>query len=170
MRKTKTILCSVIALALASTAAAQPVFSGYIEFPRETKTVSGGVGKGEIADLNRRVNRAIKYKLSASWQSPEETLALGSGDCKDYATLKRRLLLERGVPAEDLKIIVGRLAGLGHAWLAVYLGDGWLVLDNNFDQLIRPDDYINFEPAFAFDAVGKTKFGRAISLERERTK
>jgi transglutaminase/protease-like cytokinesis protein 3 len=46
-----------------------------------------------------------------------------------------------------MRIVLGQIkelsGNLDRAWLAVRLDDAWRVLDNKFDQLIAPADYIN---------------------------
>jgi hypothetical protein len=52
------------------------------------------------------------------WQTPAETIALGSGDCEDYSTLLCSLLRAYGVPADEVYVVVGyTAAGEAHSWL-----------------------------------------------------
>lgn len=65
------------------------------------------------------VAKRIRYenrKGRDPWQFPEETLALGSGDCEDIAFLLASLLLASGVSGYNVRVALGRIsAGPRHA-------------------------------------------------------
>jgi len=68
------------------------------------------------------------------WDYPVD----GKGDCKVYALLKRKLLIERGFPRQALLMTIVRdLNGDGHAVLTVKTDRGDFVLDN-LSEDIRP--------------------------------
>lgn len=101
--------------------------------------------------VNAWVNRHVAYAADPRdrWQGPAETLRLGTGDCEDYAILKRAILLARGWPANRLALVVGHdlARRQGHALL---WADG-LALDCLADDPIPLADLAGlFVPQWAF--------------------
>lgn len=106
-----------------------------------------------LAQVNSDVNTAWKYQREEKdhWQSPNEMMASGAGDCEDFAILKRAII-GRG------EIIIGRdvLLGGNHAVLFV---DG-VVLDCTHDKILTPEEMPHFTPIMGMDSERYWIFGR----------
>ena len=113
-------------------------------------------GKTDSRALLVRMNQAIKDTMKyeareeEGVQLPEETLRLGKGSCRDFATLMIEAVRQLGYAARFVSGYIygaeledASSAGATHAWLQVYLpGSGWIPFDptNNLiggHELIR---------------------------------
>jgi len=135
----KTELASYLA-----TMEAGPLFAAYLkEIPREADSTVNF-----LVDLNAQLQKKIRYviRMEPGIQTPEETLAAGSGSCRDSAwmliqTLRHLGLAARFVsgyliqlrpdidPVEGPREVENDFTDL-HAWAEVYLpGAGWIGFD-----------------------------------------
>jgi predicted transglutaminase-like cysteine proteinase len=93
----------------------------------------------ELTEVNQAVNTGIRPATDLELFGKAEVWAFpdGSGDCEDFALLKRKQLMAKGWPAAALLITVVRQTnGDGHAVLTVTSNRGDLVLDN-LDPQVR---------------------------------
>lgn len=93
-----------------------------------------------ISRINKTVNDTIEqvedldhFGVVEFWTYPVD----GKGDCEDLVLLKRRQLIEAGMPRQALLITVVRdEQGAGHAVLTVRTDRGDYVLDNKTDKIL----------------------------------
>jgi predicted transglutaminase-like cysteine proteinase len=111
---------------------------------REPETVAATPELLELVDaVNRYVNREIEPQTDQEhwgvvdrWNFPSD----GIGDCEDFQLLKRKLLVDAGVPRRALRVtVVINELGEGHAVLTVRTDGDDLILDNRTDRLLRWD-------------------------------
>ena len=130
----------------------------------------------ELDTVNSMVNHMIvaatdvkQYGLNEYWTYPVE-----SGDCEDYALLKRKDLFERGWPLQSLLLTVGYdRDSRAHAVLMVSTDKGDYVLDNLTDEILpwweapydwtirqseeNPQQWVQMRPAEKSVDVASTK-------------
>ncbi|PVE22009.1 transglutaminase [Microvirga sp. KLBC 81] len=93
-----------------------------------------------ITAINKRVNATVSPREDMDhwgaidrWDYPDD----GYGDCEDYQLLKRRLLVEAGLPRRALRmVVVLDELGQGHAVLAARTDRGDFILDNKRDAVL----------------------------------
>ena len=93
----------------------------------------------KIQRINAAVNKSVApvsdmdhWGVVDQWDYPTD----GKGDCEDYALLKRRMLMDEGLPRQAWPMTVVKEAnGDGHAVLTVKTNRGEFVLDNLGDEV-----------------------------------
>ena len=125
------------------------------------------VGRARIGVINRAVNLSImavsdmaQWGVEDRWSPPLETFATGKGDCEDYAIAKYAALIETGIAAADVKLMIVRntAANEDHAVTAVRLDGAWIILDNRWLRLVEDTAMVQAVPLFALGAEGVRQF------------
>lgn len=144
------IICSVLTV---------PSFAGEREdicsrYEWACSNQSGSIGSftmNSVQQVNNYVNRRViavtdeqLYGRYENWSLP---LMRGNnlyGDCEDYALLKKKLLLQQGLPGNSLllatvvHIVDSEMKA--HAVLLFKDKNEWYVLDNLTDKILRKED------------------------------
>ena len=129
----------------------------------------------DTMDKLRQVNEYFNHKIafyddtavwgqSDYWATPAETLAMGRGDCEDFAIAKYFSLQLAGVPIEQLRIVYvkARIGGSrssiqqAHMVLVYYPApdaEPW-VLDNLITDLRLASQRTDLTPVFSFNSQG----------------
>ena len=90
--------------------------------------------------VNREVNERIRavsdrdhWGVEDRWNLPDD----GAGDCEDIQLLKRKMLIERGLPRRAMRMtVVIDEEGGGHAVMMVRTDRGDLILDNRRPSIL----------------------------------
>ena len=125
--------------------------------------------------VNAFVNGAIAPITDETlYGTPEYwTLPANAGDCEDLVLLKKKILQQKGIPAEALRItVVLDEHGEGHAVLSLTTTRGDVILDNRRNEIRSwnatgytmlkrqsaqdPRKWVSLEPARAHSAVDGT--------------
>ena len=168
-----------------------PLFKAFLdEIPRAPKRTNDF-----LVDLNQQVARDVRYliRMDPGVQTPEETLTLGSGSCRDSGWLLVQILRHLGIAARfvsgylvqlapDVKSLDGPSGPTSdftdlHAWCEAYLpGAGWVGLDPT-SGLLAGEGHIPLactpEPSSAAPLTGLTEkceveFSHEMRIERVR--
>jgi predicted transglutaminase-like cysteine proteinase len=123
--------------------------------------------EGRLAAVNSYYNRRIAFAEDSEawgqadhWASPLEALALGRGDCEDYAIAKYFSLLAIGMPVARLRLVYVRAqTGAGsqpHMVLAFYAlpNSEPLILDNLITDVRPASRRPDLVPVFSFNSEG----------------
>lgn len=112
----------------------------------------------QIKSINDFINRAKyitdpdNYQVPDIWNTPAEFLDK-MGDCEDYAIAKYFSLKHIGIPTERMRIVAVQDLNLkvGHAILAVYVGDHIMILDNQIKQVVDADTIKHYQAVFSIN-------------------
>jgi predicted transglutaminase-like cysteine proteinase len=93
--------------------------------------------------VNYKVNSSVEPETDEQIYGVEEKWAYPTtvGDCEDYALLKRKMLIGKGISPADLLItVVLQPNGDGHAILTVRTDRGDFILDNMRNKVLLWSD------------------------------
>jgi predicted transglutaminase-like cysteine proteinase len=146
-----------------------------LSFALMTQVASAYDGKARLVEVNRAVNRAIRYTSDIAqygvldyWSAPFDALASGRGDCEDYAIAKYAILREAGVSPDSMRLILLRdnLRREDHAVLAVLEAGEWIVLDNHLENPARADLLTHYAPLYEISQNGVQLFATPYAQTR----
>lgn len=135
------------------------------------KGLDGKSFQEKLNHINNTVNRLVRYTPDSQqygrndyWAAPGTTLALGRGDCEDYAILKMALLRAYGVPADSMSVVVVKdtRRNLFHAILAVSTSKGHFILDNLRQNVPVDVAYSNYQPLYSLSSNRSWIHGRKV--------
>jgi predicted transglutaminase-like cysteine proteinase len=111
-------------------------------------------GLAVLGHINRAINFEIKPVVHSDWLSPLEAIN-GGGDCKAYSISKYFALVEAGVAADHLRLVIVHARGQSgnHMVLAALWQDHWFILDNLTHMLV-PDEASEYVPLLVLDDKG----------------
>ena len=106
------------------------------------------------------------YGAEDVWSPPLATLAIGAGDCEDYAIAKFVALQKAGVSPDDLRIVILRddHREEDHALVAARLDGNWLMLDNRHMVLVEDQLVRRYRPVFLIDRDGVKLYSGTPSI------
>jgi transglutaminase-like putative cysteine protease len=109
------------------------------EWARAVVTTANGKTLGILHGMMDQLRSTITYRRRSALgtQAPAETLAIGTGTCRDFAWLMIEALRSLGFAARFVSGYIyspswtaSRGGGATHAWVQVYLpGCGWIEMD-----------------------------------------
>jgi predicted transglutaminase-like cysteine proteinase len=138
----------------------------------------GLTGRARIGVINRAINMAIEpvsdmaqWGVPDRWSAPLETFTTHKGDCEDYAIAKYVALIEAGIAAADVKLMIvhNTAAHEDHAVTAVRLDGAWIILDNRWLRLVEDTAMPDMVPLYALGSEGVRRFLPDVLVGAQRS-
>ena len=116
-------------------------------------------GNSMLGHLNRAINLMIKA-APGDWTNALDTIELGMGDCKAYSIAKYFALLEAGVIADDIRLVIVDIPRRSetHMVVAVHQDESWKLLDNRTMLVLTDLEQNTYMPRFVLDYTGVRKY------------
>ncbi|KLI63405.1 hypothetical protein AAV99_11880 [Aurantiacibacter marinus] len=130
----------------------------------------GTVSTETLSQVNRWANQRIEYADDNTtygardyWATAEETLAIGRGDCEDYAILKYQILQALGFDESQMYLTLARdlVRNADHAVLIVRVGQQHYLLDNATDVLLPANISYDYRATMSFNSESAWLHGYA---------
>jgi uncharacterized protein (DUF2126 family)/transglutaminase-like putative cysteine protease len=172
------------------TLALEPRFAALVETCRSLYARDGRRTIDVLVDINQHVQRLLRYdiRMEPGVFTPEKTLTVGHGSCRDFAWLSCQLLRHLGYATRfasgysiqlkpDIRPVEGP-AGVGedvadlHAWTEVFLpGAGWIGLDAT-SGLLAGEGHIPLactpDPGSAAPITGSFAWDKKVDIEGDK--
>jgi predicted transglutaminase-like cysteine proteinase len=135
-------------------------------------------GRARIGVINRAINMAIEpmsdmaqWGVPDKWSAPLETFTTHKGDCEDYAIAKYVALIEAGIAADDVKLMIvhNTAAHEDHAVTAARLDGAWIILDNRWLKLVEDRAMPEAVPLYALGSEGVRRFLPDVLVGAQRS-
>jgi predicted transglutaminase-like cysteine proteinase len=135
-------------------------------------------GRARIGVINRAINMAIEpmsdmaqWGVPDKWSAPLETFTTHKGDCEDYAIAKYVALIEAGIAADDVKLMIvhNTAAHEDHAVTAARLDGAWIILDNRWLRLVEDTAMPEAVPLYALGSEGVQRFLPDVLVGAQRS-
>ena len=141
-------------------------------YPILAPTAHRPANRISLVIVNQWMNtlRAIPYRYSRQWKTPEEVQSEQYADCKGKALFLYEEM--RAMGAKNVRFVIGKRhagASLTHAWVEWDAQFGTCLLDPTFNWMATPEpqDGSRYIPFYAYD--GSHKYQAANSLLVNRT-
>ena len=116
-------------------------------------------GKAMFGHLNRAINLMIKT-APGDWISALDAIDIRVGDCKAYSIAKYFALLEAGVTADNIKLVIVDIQRRSepHMVVAVRQNETWNILDNRTMVVLTDFEQNTYSPMFVLDDTGVRRY------------
>jgi predicted transglutaminase-like cysteine proteinase len=123
-------------------------------------------GKALLGHLNRSINLMIKPS-PGDWTGPLEAITMRNGDCKSYSIAKYAAARVAGISPDHIRLAIvhNRRHNEDHMVAAVYEDEGWFILDNLTNLLLRDSDKKDYEPLAILDYKGIRRYLSAFWMD-----
>lgn len=123
----------------------------------------------QLQSVNMAVNARVRQQSDMQTNGVEDlwTIPTKTGDCEDFAILKKRELMKRGWPAASLLLTVARLpfSNEGHVVLTARTSAGDLILDSRSNSVKDwSSTSYRYYARQSQNSAGWDRIGRAIPI------